>query len=857
MYEFKLIIVSRDFMKILFNKYRNVIKFIFMTLLFIFVIYRLKGELSTIDFKSTMTAFKHLDSFQLALLIASGLISVSILSLYDFVLAKRLNLEIKYLKLFNVSFIANALNAVIGFGGMIGAGLRLLTYRNYTKDDKTLIKVISMMLLSMISGMSILSLGILFNIFPNTHAFDHYTWYRIGIFIITLYLPIFLIYTFIKPVNNDKFLGLIFTLVSSIEWLAASGVFYLIFKFIHIDVQYSLIIAIFVIAALAGLLSMVPGGFGAFDLMILIGFKSIGISEEKILLALVIYRAVYYFVPFLVAMVLSTFEFKGLAKKQFEERFEDNKYFAPAIETSSLFLNLLRDVLVYLPAIALGILSFITGFVFLMTNSILINDAIFDVQHNTYTFLSSLFTLSCLLLMINAKGVMHDTRRAHIISIIAATVILIILFLTFGNWLVYIWIAVLILLLFIGNMNIKMIKRPITLMRASLTLLFSVTILSLNSWLIRIQLSELLAQDSIDFDGNLMRNYFLFFIIASILLVGLISYFFNKKYITNIAMDVSEEQRAQIIDNYGGNFVSHLHYSTDKSYFINQDEDAFIMFQTHYDTIFVLGDPIGNKQSFRDLLYDFYSQANYYGYEIIFYQVKPDYLPLYHDFGNIFFKLGEEAVIPLKNFTISGKKKRAFRATVNKFESQEYFYEIVHPPFSSDFVNRLQSVSDEWLDGRYEMNFSVGSFNEYYLNKAPVGVIRNEEDIIGFVSFMPTNYDHSISVDMIRWKENEFQMMDGLYLNTMLSVKEQYDNFNMGMAPLSNVGSHKYAFYRERFAGRIFETISHIYSFKGLRNYKEKFDPNWQPRYLVYKKGNSLLTSMIRVSYLINKKTRN
>ncbi|TDM43382.1 bifunctional lysylphosphatidylglycerol flippase/synthetase MprF [Macrococcoides canis] len=857
MYEIKLFIVSRDFMRIIFNKYRNIIKFIIMTLLFIFVIYRLKGELSTIDFKSTMTAFKHLDSIQLALLIFSGLISVSILSLYDFVLAKRLNMEIKYLKLFNVSFIANALNAVIGFGGMIGAGLRLLTYRNYTEDDKTLIKVISMMLLSMISGMSILSLGILFNIFPNTHAFDQYTWYRIGIFIITLYLPIYLIYTFIKPVSNDKFLGLIFTLVSSIEWLAASGVFYLIFKFIHIDVQYSLIIGIFVIAALAGLLSMVPGGFGAFDLMILIGFKSIGISEEKILLALVMYRAVYYFVPFLVAMVLSTFEFKGLAKKQFEERFEDNKYFAPAIETSSLFLNLLRDVLVYLPAIALGILSFITGFVFLMTNSILINDAIFDVQHNTYTFLSSLFTLSCLLLMINAKGVMHDTRRAHIISIIAATVILIILFLTFGNWLVYIWVAVLILLLFIGNMNIKMIKRPITLMRAGLTLLFSVTILSLNSWLIRIQLSELLAQDSIDFDGNLMRNYFLFFIIATILLVGLISYFFNKKYIANIAMEVSEEQRAQIIDNYGGNFVSHLHYSTDKSYFINQDEDAFIMFQTHYDTIFVLGDPIGNKQSFRDLLYDFYSQANYYGYEIIFYQVKPDYLPLYHDFGNIFFKLGEEAMIPLTDFTISGKKKRAFRATVNKFESQGYFYEIVHPPFSSDFVNRLQSVSDEWLDGRSEMNFSVGNFNEYYLNKAPVGVIRNEEDIIGFVSFMPTNYDHSISIDMIRWKENEFQMMDGLYLNTMLSVKEQYDNFNMGMAPLSNVGSHKYAFYRERFAGRIFETISHIYSFKGLRNYKEKFNPIWQPRYLVYKKGNSLLTSMIRVSYLINKKTRN
>ncbi|UBH12113.1 bifunctional lysylphosphatidylglycerol flippase/synthetase MprF [Macrococcus armenti] len=839
------------------KKYSNLLKFLFMAILLSFVIYRLVGELASIDFNATLAAFKRLGTFELALIILSGLFAVSVLSLYDFVLVKRLNMNISRLKLFNISFISNALNAVLGFGGMIGAGLRLIIYRNHTDDEKSLIKVISLMLLSMISGMSILSFGIILNIFPNTHAFDHFKWYNIGLVLITLYLPLFIAYTVIKPVNHDRLLGIVFTLVSSAEWLAASGVFYLIFKFIHIDVQYSVIVSIFVVAALAGLLSLVPGGFGAFDLMIILGFKSIGIVEEKVLLALLIYRVAYYFVPFLVALVLSTFEFKGVARKQFEERFEDNRYFAPAIETSSLFLSILKDSIVYIPAIALGCLSFITGFIFLMLNGILINDAIFDVQHNLYTFLAALYSAACLLLMINAKGVMHDTRRAHIISIVSSSVLLIILALTYGNWLVYIWLSVLIALLIIGNLNIKMIKRPITLLRGVMTLIFAVSVLSLNSWILKMQLSDLLTQENIDFDGNLMRNFFIFLIIAAIILTGVITYFFNKKYLTCLEMHLTEEERTRIIETYGGNFVSHLNYTGDKSFFTNDEKDAFIMFNTHYDTIFVLGDPVGNRDAFRDLLFNFYEQANYFGYEIIFYQVKPDYLPLYHDFGNIFFKLGEEAVIPLSDFSISGKKKRAFRATVNKFETNGYYFEVVNPPFDAAFIDELKMISDEWLGSRNEMHFSVGNFNTTYLNKAPVGIIRNENEIIGFVSFMPTHYNNSVSVDLIRWKHNDLQMMDGLYLNTMLFAKEQYDYFNMGMAPLSNVGSHKYAFYRERFAGKIFETISHLYSFKGLRNYKEKYNPEWQPRYLVYNKGNSLLTSLLRVSYIINKKTRN
>lgn len=831
------------------------LKILFIAILFSFVSYKLIIELSAMDFKATFQAIKHIPSFELFILIIAGLMAVLLLTLYDFVLAKSMNLSISNKRLFNTGFIANALNAVIGFGGVIGAGLRLLVYRNYTDDEKSLVKVISIMLVSMVSGMSVLSLGLIFKVYQITHAFDHLPWYQTGLYITALFLPAYLIYTFIKPLNNDRLLGLKFTLVSALEWLAASSVIYFIFKVIQTPVPFSAVIGIFVVAALAGLISLIPGGFGAFDLMILLGFEAYGIDKEKVLTALLLYRVVYYFIPFLVALALSTFEFRGVARKQFEDRFEDHKYVGPAIETSNLFLSILKDFIVRLPAIALGLITLITGIVLFMSNSIIIMDAVYDVRHNTYLFIAALYSVASLLLITNAPGIMRDTRRSHVMSIVATVILLILLYLTYGNFIYYFWMIAVLVLLIIGNRNVHSIRKPITMKRSLFITSFTIVLIVINGLILRMLLQEVIHSNYADFDSNLLKYYFFFLVGLFLLVTWVMSYLFNQKYQNKIDMPLKIEEIQHILTTYGGNYVSHLAISGDKLFYTNEQKDAFLMFQFKMDSIVVLGDPIGNEASFKCLLTDFYDKAEYFGYDVTFYQVQPKLLPMYHDFGNIFFKLGEEAVIPLSDFTISGKKKRAFRATINKFESEGYRYEVLQPPFNDDIINQLKAVSDEWLDGRNEMHFSVGQFNKEYMNQAPVGVIRNDEEIIGFVTFMPTHFNESMSIDMIRWKEIGLQMMDGLYLNTMLYMKEQgYKEFNMGMAPLSNVGNHKHAFYRERLAGKIFNSISRMYSFKGLRQYKEKFSPDWQPRYLVYRKDSSLLHQMIRINGIINNK---
>ena len=830
------------------KKYKGLLKFIFALALFIFVIFQLKNELTQIDLNKTRTLFKTIPTLDLTMLMILGIYAVFILTLYDVILIKQLKINMPVIKVLKISYIINALNAVIGFGGLIGAGLRHVVYREHYENEKTLIKGISLLLLSMISGMSLLAIGMVIGIFPNTHAFDQLNWYKWALIIICLFLPFFIIFSIVKPVGNDKLLGIKFTLISSLEWLVASGLFYLIFKTMGIHIEYGLLISIFVISALAGLISLVPGGFGAFDLMFLLGLKTHGIAEEKVLLALVLYRIVYYFIPFLLSLVLSTFVFND-----YKDQLEDNKYVAPALETHSLFLSVLKDVLIRIPQIALGLLVLITGIFFLMGNINIIYDAIYDVDHTTYLVLTALHSAASLILIVCSIGVMYDTMRAHIMSMISTVILLVTTYLTFGSIFFYAWLVILLILLYLGNRNVKHIKRAITPKRALFSLGIGLIAIFFNASINRFEMDTVITQDNIDFDSQMLRHLFFVMLLSFALLSVLITMIFRKKFKNTLHMPLTEEERMHILNTYGGNYVSHLAFTNDKLFFTNDAKDAFMMFQYHSDSIVVLGDPLGNPESIDVLLQNFYDQTEYFGYDVIFYQVQPTYLPKYHDYGNIFFKLGEEAVIPLSDFTIAGKKKRAFRATVNKFENEGYRYEVVSPPFSETFLTELKSISDEWLDGRNEMNFSVGKFDADYLNKADIGVIRNDEEIIGFVTMMPTYMDDTISVDLIRWKETGLQMMDGLYLMTMLHLKEHYSYFNMGMAPLSNVGRHQHAFYREKFAGKIFDSISHLYSFKGLRNYKEKFNPNFEPRYLVYKRHSSLISSILKASMIINK----
>lgn len=824
-------------------------------LIFIVVVYIFHNELSKINFKKTFVLFRDLDTLTFVAIIILGVLSVLILSLYDVMLKQSLKIKLPLHKILSISFIINTFNSVLGFGGLIGAGIRIYSYRNEVKDRKVLIKSVSLLLLSMLSGLSLLCLLIVLNLFKVDTLLDNISWASIVLYIGSAFLPIFIVFSILKPsTDQDKLLGVKFTIVSALEWLAASFLLYVILLSLDIHVDYSQLVGIFVIAALSGLMSMIPGGFGAFDLVILLGIKSLGVPEEQVLLALLLYRIVYYFFPFIIALGLSTFEFGSIVKKYIGE----SKFYTPAMDTTSFIKAVQRDLLMKIPSISLGLLVGITGFVLYFNHISILYDAIFSHHYTFYSILLALHTAATLLLIICSKGIMSGTIRSLLMSIISTIVLMFVFILTEGTIISFLWLTILLILLFMGYKNANVIKKIVTPIKILLSGLLIIVMFTFNR-IITINYLNLYPHEVTKFDKYAVFSLFIVVLILLLLLGTIITFILSKNNQRNLTKDLNIETIENIIQKYQGSYVSHLAFTGDKEFFVNEDEDVFIMYRQTMNAVIVLGDPIGNENKFSSVLSDFYDQMHFLGKDIIFYQVQTKLLSLYHEYGNVFFKLGEEALINLDTFSLSGKKKRGMRATYNKLETEGYQFEILETPFNEDDINAMKIISDSWLDGKKEMNFSVGAFDLDYLNKAPIAVIRHENHgIVAFCSLMYTHYNQSISIDLIRWnKDIDIPAMDALYIHMLLWAQEQgYKKFNMGMATLSNVGYNKHAYLREKFAAKVFENMNEIYSFQGLRNYKQKFHPDWEPRFLVYKKYSSLLWNLIRVSITINYKQK-
>jgi phosphatidylglycerol lysyltransferase len=94
--------------------------------------------------------------------------------------------------------------------------------------------------------------------------------------------------------------------------------------------------------------------------------------------------------------------------------------------------------------------------------------------------------------------------------------------------------------------------------------------------------------------------------------------------------------------------------------------------------------------------------------------------------------------------------------------------------------------------------------------------------------------------------------MDYLLSQLMLRGQaEGYRWFNLGMAPLAGVEAHPLAPTWNRVAEIVFRHGEHFYNFQGLREYKDKFDPVWEPKFIASPGGLRLPMILTNLATLI------
>ncbi|KPN12714.1 phosphatidylglycerol lysyltransferase [Bacillus australimaris] len=838
----------------------TILKMLFPIVIILVLIFVAKQELSGLSIKKTFYIIDSLNRMDLFILVFLGLVAVLSMSLYDFILRRSLDMPISGWKTIRISWIANSFNSVLGFGGLSGAGLRTLLYKEYITDTKKLLKGIALLTSSVLLGLSIFSDLILVRVLPVESIISQEPWLWAFVIIFACIVPIYIVLASIRKSsiesgeNGLKHPIYAYIGASFLEWLAAGLVMYMAVVSMGMNVDVRIVLGVFAIASIGGLISMVPGGFGSFDLIFLLSMQYIGFDKEMVLTALVLYRFVYSIFPFILGLCIAAYDLTGTTLR----RLEGNPRMAPAIETTNVLIVLHRALLIRLLYGSLSILTFGSGLL-IMASVVLPVDrlgVITSIPHFLLSGFNGLSLMFGIILMILSIEVYKRTKRSYALTMISlAGGFVFTLLKGFNLSLIFILPVIMAVFFSLRSQFVKQqapysLNQFVAAAAGYLFVLFNYNVIGNYIWT---KIGHFLSKD------YLVHNERHITMTSIIALIGVPLFFFISKLIFNkkafpIGEEADEEKLKSFLEEKGGNALSHLGFLGDKKLFFSSDGEAMLQFGRIGRCVIVLGDPSGRKSSYPLVLEEFLQQTEKAGYRVAFYQVEREGMALYHDLGFHFFKLGEEAMVDLETFSLSGKKKSNLRAVANKFEREGYTFDMLEPPFSDELISTLKQISNSWLGKKKEKGFSLGYFQEDYLQKAPIAILKDDQgQIISFVSLMPMYQEGEISIDLMRHMHDAPNgMMDALFIHLFQWAKEKgYKSFNMGMAPLSNVGTFHQSFLTERLASVIFNNVRYMYSFSGLRSFKQKYKPEWRGKYLAYKKNTSLPVTMVLVTKLI------
>lgn len=295
----------------------------------------------------------------------------------------------------------------------------------------------------------------------------------------------------------------------------------------------------------------------------------------------------------------------------------------------------------------------------------------------------------------------------------------------------------------------------------------------------------------------------------------------------------------------------------DKRFLISDQGNAFLMYQVEGATWVVMGDPVGERQEWEGLLWRIRSLSHRQQGRLLFYEVTSAVLDIAIGLGLQIVKYGEEAVIELGGFTIDTPALRSVRKSERVAAREGASFRVVPAAAVPVILDDLQAISDQWLatrEGR-EKGFSLGWFDREYLKTTDVAVVMHAGKVVAFANLWLTDGRQEASVDLMRHSDEAPRgTMDFLFVNLLLWAQAQgFQRFTLGMVPLSGIAGRRLAPAWARAAALVFRHGERFYGFRGLRAYKDKFAPQWQPRYLAGPQGVALLQSLRDVSRLIGR----
>ena len=839
------------------QRVKRLLTVVFPLLVLAMALHGLAGAFDEHGYRAVRQAFRDLGTGQLLLAVLLGLASYACLVGFDAIGLRRSGVHVHPARIGITAFLAHALGQTVGFAALTGGAVRLRGYRSAGLDLAQIGQVVLMSTLGFVFGAWVL-LGAALCLEPAAAALalplqvgalqtvGAALWLgyagailavghegrTFSVFGHALWLP-------------DRRTMLAVTALSVVELVLAAAALYVLLPD-STPTGLPGFVGMYLVAVLAGLVSTVPAGLGVFEWSLLKLLPQV--APGAVLAAALVYRVTYYVLPLLLATLLAT---------------------APALRrplrasagATRAGWNALRPWLPHIVALA----------VFSVGAALIVDGTLPAPHRHLHTASLPLLETSHLLgslagvvLLLIGQGLSRRSHAAWVLALVFCIAAPLPIWLRGGQ--VLIAVAALLVAVALWTARREFYREGALLDQAwswpwlrNLGLVLVAVV-----WLLFFVYSHVEYQNELwwqfALSGNAPRALRALLVVAMAVAIFGIGRLLHSTRGPLPAADEATLQALAPVLAAARDTQACLVLTADKAVLRDEAGLGFVMMQRHGGSLIAMGDPVGPPDVARTLIWRFREEADRLGLRPVFYQVGEAYWQTYLDLGLGLVKLGEEAMVPLQEFTLEGRDRADLRQAWNRGKRSGLNFRVAAADEVPALMPELSAVSSAWLDDKAgeEKGFSLGSFDPVYLARFPVALVEAEGRIVAFANLWHAPAGHELSVDLMRHLPDAPKgTMDFLFIELFLWARERGDiRFSLGMAPLSGLANHRLAGRWSRVATLVARHGERFYGFSGLRRFKSKFAPQWRPRYLAAPGGVHLPAALLDATRLISLEPR-
>lgn len=620
--------------------------------------------------------------------------------------------------------------------------------------------------------------------------------------------------------------------IASVDWLLAASVLYVLLP--EAGISFFSFLGVFLMAQIIGLFSQVPGGLGVFESVMLLYLSSF-MEGSQVLGILLVYRVIYYILPLLGALIVLGYQ-EYLVNRHKVHALKDRAVdwvprVVPQVMSFSVFVS--GAILLFSGALPSEVprMQWLQHFIPL---------PVIEMSH----FFASLVGAALLVL---AGALQRRIDDAYHLTIALLGFGILFSLLKGADYEEAVILSVMICALLPCKEEFH--RKASLFSQQFSTRWFTLIMMVLISaiWLGIFSYRNVEYQQRLWWEFSLMGDAprYLRATVAALgfaIIIGLVKLLRPRRM--RAEPKEKELEIAGKIARERGRASAKLVLSGDKEILFNKSQDAFIMYVEEGSSFIAFEDPVGKEEDAENLIWDFCEMASKNNSRPVFYLTGSQYLEFYVDLGLTLFKLGEEARVPISDLKGAESFDREIRENVQQLDYLGYQWEILPGDLLDRHFDELEYISNACLEfqDREERGFSVGQFDKQFLKQLPIALVKREGRIVAFANILESAGKQEIAVDLLRYRPDAPQgIVDYMVTKTMdWGHKQGYRHFNLGMAPLSGMDDHNFSPGWNRLADFVYTYGENLYGFRQVRRYKSRFNPDWEPRFLVCPGGWAL-----------------